>query len=230
MEIIKSPRGNYQEKTLIIGLGHRAQQGKDTAAEHIIKTFGPREEGQWGKYFPLDIRRYAFADPLKEEVFDWIQATAFLFEHSEIFEQDVHEPVGGFYTNINYSTKEKLAWIEAHKPQVRRALQIWGTEFRRKQDPDYWVKKTLKRIKEEAPQVALITDMRFPNEVAVVDVPLKVSRPGFDSGVPLHSSETELNDYPFEYILEATSLQELKDGAETIFVEILEDKGLLPRK
>lgn len=217
----------FEKKTLIVGLGNRAQQGKDTAAEHIIQVFGKREEGEWGNYFPIDVRRYAFADALKVEVFDWIQAQTFIESNfSATF--DLPWEVGSYFWNRSYSTEEKLAWVNRNKGQLRKLLQKWGTEFRRVQDSDYWVKKTLARIREEGPQVALITDMRFLNEAKAVDVTVKVKRPGFVSGVPLHSSETVLDDYPFQYILEATNLEELKEGAETLFVEILEDKGVLP--
>jgi hypothetical protein len=49
------------------------------------------------------------------------------------------------------------------KDQYRRLLQVWGTEFRREQDPDYWVKRLIQTMRESAGHV-LIDDCRFPNE------------------------------------------------------------------
>ena len=52
-------------------------------------------------------------------------------------------------------------------------LQRYGTEFRRDQDPDYWVKATRKRIHDYlatqgVPSLAVVTDVRFPNEVKMI--------------------------------------------------------------
>lgn len=54
--------------------------------------------------------------------------------------------------------------------EVRRLLQWWGTDFRRAQDPDYWVKKGIEAAEERYADVILFTDTRFPNEVdAIID-------------------------------------------------------------
>ena len=65
-----------------------------------------------------------------------------------------------------------------HEPlrsQIRPVLQAWGTEFRRSQNVDYWVKKLEERIVDErqiagdglvAPSV--VTDVRFPNEIQML--------------------------------------------------------------
>lgn len=101
-------------------------------------------------------------------------------------------------------------------PGVRRVLQFWGTDVRRAQDDNYWVKKTLAEI---TPILAtgrstIITDARFRNEadslhsvggyVVRLDVSreTQVARLAKRDGLELtteqenHPSEKDLDDYP----------------------------------
>lgn len=57
--------------------------------------------------------------------------------------------------------------VEPLRSQIRSVLQAWGTEFRRSQDPDYWVKKLEDRMVNDNVYLSpsVITDARFPNEI-----------------------------------------------------------------
>lgn len=57
-------------------------------------------------------------------------------------------------------------WVKPYTSGQRFLLQQWGTEFRRAQDPGYWVKYGVKYIDERAQDGDLwvITDVRFANE------------------------------------------------------------------
>lgn len=56
---------------------------------------------------------------------------------------------------------------EPLRSQVRRVLQVWGTEFRRGQDDLYWVRQTEKDIDSQAGPFT-IADARFINELAML--------------------------------------------------------------
>ncbi len=83
----------------------------------------------------------------------------------------------------------------------RLLLQWWGTEFRRATDQNYWVNKVAQRIAEDKPEIALITDVRFMNEVNFVrkyGEVIKVDRPSLPSlkGMAgVHASELALADF-----------------------------------
>lgn len=216
-----------KRRPLIIGFGHEAQQGKDTLVNHLVETFGKREQGTWGKTFPLDVRRYAFADPLKIEVFDFLQALSFA-RNWDFATEDVRLP--RFFIDYEqiYTREEKLAFINANKVDLRAFLQVWGTEFKRAQRPDYWARETQIKIDYDAPQVALISDLRFLNETEICDFRVRVVRKGFTPVAANHVSEQELKNFAYDYVIEAESVEELKMLGEATVKQILIIKGLLP--
>lgn len=88
-------------------------------------------------------------------------------------------------------------------------LQTIGTEVFRRVDPDKWVRMLSWQIEEEAPAIAVISDLRFINEAEWVKsmggVTVKIQRIRSD-GEPYiamdrpadHPSEIALDDYPFD--------------------------------
>lgn len=147
--------------TLVIGLGHKARQGKDQAAKFIVQYAGAR--GFYAKTF-------SFADALKA------------------------------HCRVTYGMREKDPYL----------LQVVGTDVVRRLQPDLWVDICMATIAEQAPDVAVIPDLRFPNEVAAVHAvggsAVVVSRLRQSDGLPLyasdrdpnHSSETALDGFAFD--------------------------------
>lgn len=79
-------------------------------------------------------------------------------------------------------------------PEIRRLLQKLGTElFRDRVSPDFWVRILVEKLDDAAGlDVALITDVRFPNEARGLEerfrlYGLRVERPGLKSDG--HASE-----------------------------------------
>ena len=174
-------------KTLVIGFGYKARQGKDTAATAILNARAHKYE----------IRAYAFAQPLRQEV-DGAAFSMFVkhFPGSP-FDAPIAMRLLCEWAGVQYDI---IAPIDAQHPwgKQRALLQWWGTEYRRQQDPDYWVNRLAARIEEEQPQIALITDVRFMNEFAYVKTngyAVKVVRPGTEiKGAPSqHTSEIILD-------------------------------------
>lgn len=176
-------------KTFVFGFGHKARHGKDSACRIIREQRGHL----------YDIRQYSFAEALKREVIG-------------MGNQRTLCEMAGLPYDENPPLDDPL--LPAPHGKQRRLLQWWGTEFRRTQDPDYWVKQTEKRILAERPQIALISDMRFKNEFAMVQnygVAVNMQRPGFvyETGMT-HASELELDGAPYNQVISANNMLELE--------------------
>lgn len=140
--------------------GFAAKSNADYSATYSGKSLGadippaPRQGPLWGllgkagagkdSFFAalgkagVDCKRFAFADELKREVADALGVS--------------------------------VVEINANKPAYRPVLQWWG-EWRRGQNENYWVEKVAARIDREKPEwqgVAVITDVRYPNEAEFV--------------------------------------------------------------
>lgn len=145
--------------TLVIGLGHKARHGKDSAARILMERF------------PRAVQRFSFADDL-------------------------------------YAVCRVLHGMTAKDAPL---LQRVGVEFREK-DENTWVRSVDTKIREARPRVAVITDVRFPNEFAYVKamggVCWKVERRLPDgtlfvdpSRPSTHISETALNHAAWDRVL-----------------------------
>jgi hypothetical protein len=187
---------------VIIGLGHKARQGKNTAALAILNAT------------PLDtdVRVYAFADALRREVNTAIRQA-------------------GSVENLIATYKEAglmPEWVVAEKPmeKQRTLLQWWGTDHRRAKNPDYWVDRLFAVIGEMAPDVAIITDVRYPNEVAAIKAhggfTVKVSRTSPpDVVVHEHVSEAALNGYTgWDFDITAANVRELRNLAAAVYYDL----------
>ncbi len=158
-------------KPVVVGIGGKIGAGKDAIARHLVAHH--------------NVAVVRFADALKEEVLCILRKTS--VEVWKAFHDTAVEP--------SVADLRRLIWDDK-PPIMRRLLQEWGTELRRAEDPEYWIK----RWEAEARRVMLVEgkgvaapDARFQNEVDAVrrlgGVFVRVLRPGTVSGD--HASELE---------------------------------------
>lgn len=169
---------------ILIGLGHRARQGKDYVANYMAEALS-------------GIRVYSFAKALKEHCKANHVKLLAQFKSATGFTGEVEQKVDPIY---GYT----------------RVLQWYGT-YARETDADVWVKVVAQSIERDKPQIAIITDVRFPNEAAFVKTKngytcecirvmadgSQFTDPGRD---PKHISETALDDYDWDFTIR------VKDG------------------
>jgi len=173
------------------------------------------------------IKMYSFADALKwlaVELFDIPEECCFGTEEQKnqkhehlrwenmpgILTHEVAEEEWG-YLRLDYDSKEtqkefskiNLTYHAAGPMSAREFLQYFGTDVMRYMWEPVWVNKCIKDIKREGTLLAIIPDVRFPNEVQVIEeaggMVLRLTRHVFDDD---HNSETALDDYSFNQYLD----------------------------
>lgn len=172
---------------ILIGLSAKAGAGKTTVANLLLQ----RTPGAV---------RMAFADVLKHEV-----AQAFGFPLEWCYSEEgkgrqVDVPLQCLIDHPGLTD----ALLSCGKPgplTVREAMQLYGTNYRRSQDPEYWVKAFRADLAASSAPAVLVDDVRFPNEADTIrDLGGMLVRietyPGWQPG-PFagHASETALDDW-----------------------------------
>jgi hypothetical protein len=147
---------------IIVGIGHKARQGKDQVTKFLLEMLGRRG---------IDARKYSFA--------------------------------AGVYTlcRVQHGMTKK-------DPKLLQDVAMWH----RGTDPDIWVNNCLAQIEDDQPEIAIIPDTRFLNEVGKIrergGLLIRVRRtidgqPFIADDRPAdHRSETELNDFTWDVSIE----------------------------
>ena len=140
-----------------------------------------------GNMWPY-VKNYAFADPLKD----------LAVELFEIDEQIVRG--GDEYKNkaTQYKWEDMPVKIKNKSGYMtgREFLQYFGTEICRSIHPSVWVNRTVKNIDMEQSELAIVTDVRFPEEVeAIKKLGGKVIRLTRNVLNDNHESESVLDNY-----------------------------------
>ena len=139
-------------------------------------------------YEALDphVKIYSFADPLKQDI--CMNIIGLTYEQCYGSDDDKNQPT-------------ELTWPNSSdRMSARDIMQYVGTDIFRKMKPDVWVSATINRIQKEKPQIALITDCRFPNEVSSIKdaggLVMRLTRNPFHSD---HLSETILDESNYDW-------------------------------
>ena len=190
---------------MIIAFAGRKQSGKTTSCEFVQSLFANKET-----------KIYNFADPLKQLCID-------------IFGLTYNQCYG---TDENKNEIVDCCWSGTDsKMTAREVLQYVGTDVFRAMQHNVWSSATIRLIQKEQPDVALIADCRFPNEVEAVKnaggVVLKLNRNLYES---THASETALDDNNYDqsnFDLVIANLEGSIEEKNNIIKNFLTHKGIL---
>lgn len=120
-----------------------------------------------------------------------------------------------------YSGSESIhVWLGVPR-SPRQILQWWGTEYRRKQQPDYWVMRLLQMVhalRDAGRSHIIITDVRFADEAQAIRSHgaqiWRVHRPNLMPSANGHVSEVTGEEFaPESTILNCGSLDALRFAA-----------------
>lgn len=157
--------------TLIIGLSGKKQSGKTTLCDKLYLSFICKNSH-------LDIKRYSFADALKKKVCMEILGLSY----SQCYGTDEQKNTSTPYKwerlpkeirdrnntrrDVFFNGEIMESLLPSEYITAREIMQLVGTEiFRNYFDPEIWIKTTFRDIEKDSPKIALISDVRFPEEV-----------------------------------------------------------------
>ena len=131
--------------TKIIALSGRKQSGKTTASEYI-------QDFVYKNHPNIICKIYSFADPLKKDI--CMNILGMTYDQC-------------YGSDMDKNTLTNLVWNN-EKLTARRAMEVIGTDIFRKLLDTVWVQATILKIQKEKPDLAIIPDCRFPNEVNTI--------------------------------------------------------------
>lgn len=177
---------------MVIGLAGLPTAGKNAAGDILKNDFG--------------FRLTSFAEPLRQEVKEAIDSDFYIPNDATSISIEFGYKLGSFVLVAKDLGLDP--WQKPTSPVMRRLLQIWGTELRRAQDPNYWVKRYRVSMYPEYFKDWAITDVRFPNEKAVCDYTIWIDRPGLAPSA--HASDNMITREQCDYTINnAGSLEDL---------------------
>lgn len=191
---------------MIIGLTGPAGAGKDEIAKVLVNDYGY-------------VRR-AFADPLYEEV-----ARAYGVQVGFLNYRPTKEKPMPAMALINCADKDFIDVVRSARPGIKNTddlsprvvLQLWGTEYKRAIDDDYWIKKLISFSEESGNEKIVVPDVRFDNEGLLITEALdgcvwRVHRDDVPD-VPVHASAMGINSkYISNEITNNGTLSDLRDA------------------
>jgi hypothetical protein len=191
----------------IIAFAGRKQSGKTTSAEFVQNVFSSVSFG--------DCRIYNFADPLKNLCVDILG-----LEYRQCYgtDADKNELVNCYWDN--------------HQLTAREVLQIVGTDMFRKMQYSVWSDATIRKIHKDKPDLGIIADCRFPNEVDSIKnaggMIIKLNRNPYNS---YHASEIALDpdQYDqslFDLVIDNHNMNITEQN--NIIYDYLKHRGILP--
>lgn len=153
--------------------------------DHVFINYAEKE------LWPF-VKIYHFADALKQ-----ICHSLFGLTLDQVYgsDENKNQYTDLFWENIPENRENRKGPITA-----REFMQHFGTNIIRKIKDDAWVASTISAITNEAPEVSIIPDVRFPNEIEAIHknggIVIRLTRDIHNSD---HKCETALDKERFDW-------------------------------
>jgi len=152
---------------MLVGLHGRIESGKDPVMNHLIDTFG--------------FKALRFSGALKSEVATRLRQTVKLLTQQDEINgllPNLPADLRVFCTGSSSSPLTEDFWNRRldyvmnteRSPIMRSLLQEYGSEVRRVDDPDYWIKRWDQEytVQHDLGHWIVVPDVRFPNEAQII--------------------------------------------------------------
>ena len=190
--------------TKIICFAGRKQSGKSSCCEYLYEQLKDK----------CSVQIYNFADPLKQVCIDVLGLAP-----RQCYGEDKYK---NELVDCQWNGKQLTA---------REVMQILGTDILRTMQHNVWTGATIRKIQRDNPDVALIGDCRFPNEVEAVQkvggIVIKLNRNIYHSD---HASETALDRQNYDELnFDAVIQNQFMDieAKNEVLSRILKEKDVL---
>lgn len=189
--------GQLVIETLVVNEKNETQQGK--GGIDVTRTDINFAIWAMDNMWPF-VKHYAFASALKD-----IAMGLFNIPRENLFGTDEQKNAISPYNWEDMPTKVKG---KSGPMTYREFVQYFGTNICRKIYPDIWTNRLIGDIQAEESLYALVSDVRFPNEVdAIKKAGGKVIRLLRSSDEDEHESETALDSYEdFDLVIDNTNM------------------------
>jgi hypothetical protein len=222
---------------ILVGLGHKARQGKDATALILDELHAHTHVIHWADSLYNELRDVPEGENLIE-----LEDGVFKFRDPDGSHNTY--AAGKFPTLLALFRERGIASYSHMTDKDPQMLQFWGTEFRRNHtDTDYWVNKTLENLStyaernfiEDALYIVPIADTRFSNEARAVwknggiyvDI-IRIREDGLryiaDDRDPGHPSEVDLDGVVPDYLIRCSNLDELREETKKL-LEFIKTKA-----
>lgn len=146
-----------------------------------------------------EFRRISFADPMREAILTL-------------------NPKIDSITHVSHMVEDYGWEIAKTNPEVRRLLQVFGTDVGRKMfGENVWIDMAFKHI--QPGERLVVADVRFPNEAEAIKARggkvIRVNRHNH-SAVNSHKSEIAMDNYMFDHVIYNDGT--LDDLADNVFM------------
>ena len=238
-----------KENVVIIGLGHKARNGKDYTATYMSRMLDVKGKNNIILHWADDLYKELENKPRKDPLIkvepgiggpNTIYSLLDRYENGKAIYQIFVDTALPMLHDIMVARGITEYWGMDEKDGPM--LQFWGTDYRRRQNNNYWIDKIIDkidRIAEKMPNEILyvfVPDTRFPNEADFLlndndqSFFIEVERYNADGTRfiatdrdPNHISETGLDKYieegKYDFIIRAKS-------GDTTTIEIQADRIL----
>ena len=190
--------------TKIICFAGRKQSCKSSCCEYVYEQLKDK----------CSVQIYNFADPLKQVCIDILGLAP-----RQCYGEDKYK---NEFVDCQWNGKQLTA---------REVMQILGTDILRTMQHNVWTGATIRKIQRDNPDVALIGDCRFHNEVGAVQkvggIVIKLNRNIYHSD---HASETALDRQNYDELnFDAVIQNQFMDleAKNEVLSRILKEKEVL---